>query len=468
MPPPAFQPCSHAAAHCAKLRNTGIALLLFAAAGCGGNSYSTDTRSERVQREQATYYREQAQQLFGSDLVRVEPLSRTSPQPSYEDFVQMRRELDLRPIAAAAMPQSAPQRAAWAPAAGNDTSWLESDRPEPADRTASSSRSASRADSRSLATSKSDGRAGPSPWERDPNFERQATPAPEGRREPLAASSLERRPDASMNAGKSAMAEMREPMPEAPLAASAPRSGAREAAAPVAASSPAAVPANQGWSIVLAVFRGDDHGEQARIALGRIQSEGGLPQAFVQRAGLSSSVKYGRYTGPEDPTAQADLNRIQEMVINGTRLYGLTYLCPPPEAAVVRNEYDLRTVKKEFGKDALYTLQVGFYGREELDKMNAAEFKEVRAAAEQAVVNLRKEGEMAFFYHGPNRSVVTIGVFDANDFDPQKPGIETARLREARKRHPANLYNGQGYTGKVPGMREAKLVPSSLVAIPNK
>jgi hypothetical protein len=65
--------------------------------------------------------------------------------------------------------------------------------------------------------------------------------------------------------------------------------------------------------------------------------------------------------------------------------------------------------------------------------------------------------------------MVTVGVFGTSDFDPMSnPGFESMRLKEARRRHPLNLYNGAGYSYRAPGMRESKLLPSGLVAIPTK
>ena len=133
-----------------------------------------------------------------------------------------------------------------------------------------------------------------------------------------------------------------------------------------------------------------------------------------------------------------------------------------------KSDLDLRIAKRKYGKDALYTLQVGFYGREELNRLSPEDKKAIQVAAEQAAADLRRDGELAFYYHGAHRSVVTVGVFGADDFDPMNPAAESRRLSETRRRHPLNLYNGQGYTGKTPGMREAKLVPSALVAVPER
>ncbi len=208
------------------------------------------------------------------------------------------------------------------------------------------------------------------------------------------------------------------------------------------------------WTIALGVFRGDTHFEDAGKALVRVKREGGLPDAFLQRRGPSTLIAYGRYTGPNDAEAQADLARIQGIQVNGAPAFSGAYLCPPYQGQLTAQlgEYDLRRAKTALGAKALYTLQIGWYGREDLPKASEADLKDARKAAEEAAQNLRREGELAFFFHGPNRSMVTVGVFDSTDFDPvQQPGIESARLRDLRKRHPLNLYNGAGYSYKAPG-----------------
>ena len=225
------------------------------------------------------------------------------------------------------------------------------------------------------------------------------------------------------------------------------------------------------WAIVLGVFRGENHQQDAAAALARVQREGGLPDAYAQRRGPSTLLAYGQYAGPTDARPQSDLQRVQELKNQDGPLYPGAYLCPPyqAQAGTRMGEYDLRRAKQQYGSTALYTLQVGWYGREELNRATEADLKDARKAAEEAATRLRNEGELAFYYHGPNRSMVTIGVFGTDDFDPSnRPGFESARLRDSRKRHPLNLYNGAGYSYKSPGMREAKLLSSGLVAIPSK
>ena len=225
------------------------------------------------------------------------------------------------------------------------------------------------------------------------------------------------------------------------------------------------------WTIALGVFRGDNNQQEAADALGRIRREGRLPGAYLQRRGAATLIAYGRYTGPSDPKAQADLEQVQSVRVNGSQAYPTAYLCPPyqMQATSRLGEYDLRRARQLYGDAAMYTLQVGWYGREELQRATEADLKDSRVAAEEAAARLRAEGELAFYYHGPNRSMVTVGVFDSTDFDPvNNPGFESARLRETRRRRPLNLYNGAGYSYKTAGMRDSKLLSSGLVKIPSK
>ena len=101
------------------------------------------------------------------------------------------------------------------------------------------------------------------------------------------------------------------------------------------------------------------------------------------------------------------------------------------------------------------------------------EMAEFRKHAELAVTTLRREGEQAFYYHGPTGSMVTVGLFGQDDFDPQAAGVESPMLKQVRKRYPYNLLNGQGMKENVKvqleggGAGEAtRMQPSSLVEVP--
>jgi len=223
----------------------------------------------------------------------------------------------------------------------------------------------------------------------------------------------------------------------------------------------------QTWAIVLAVVSGAD--DLVPRALGQIRSMG-LPQAYAERrSDRGTAILYGRYDGPDDRAAQDDLARIRGLVVDGGAPFAHAFLAPP-EVGIGGSvpQYDLRGVRAAFGPDALYTLQVGAYGRSDLKRPSPDELAEFRRLAEEAVVKLRREGERAFYFHGPNMSMVTVGVFGPDDHDPTNPLAESPELAETRRRFPNNLLNGKGVYQTVKttqGPRQV-LQRSRLVGIP--
>jgi hypothetical protein len=223
------------------------------------------------------------------------------------------------------------------------------------------------------------------------------------------------------------------------------------------------------WSVLVAIFRGEKQAEEAAKTLTEFRAGGMLPEAYIQERGEATCIVVGSFTGPEDPNAQAELKRVQEIEVNRERPYAGSYLAPPVQADLKGSipEYNLSQARVIFGKKAVQTLQVGVYGREDIDRPTQEDLKECRKAAEDAVVKLRREGEQAYYHHGPRRSMVCVGVFDLTDFDPQVPTYKSSRLRETQRRFPYNLYNGQAIRIKRPG-QAATIQPSNLVAIPEQ
>lgn len=244
-----------------------------------------------------------------------------------------------------------------------------------------------------------------------------------------------------------------------------------EQAAPTAAAI-AQAEASTKWSIVIAAFRGEQAEAQAQQALATVE-QAGIRGAYLERRGQAIALAYGRYNEVNDPLGKQALVALQAIEIDGQRPFARAVLAPPSPELLQGSipEYSLRTVKQQFGPDALYTLQIGIYGRSDRTPPEAAELAQYRQAAERAVYDLRREGEQAFYYHAPTRSMVTIGVYGPEDHDPMAPGLESETLSSARLRHPNNLLNGQGIRERVQGKPENdpdawRLQPSSLVGVP--
>lgn len=236
-----------------------------------------------------------------------------------------------------------------------------------------------------------------------------------------------------------------------------------------------ATPTAGAWTIVIAAHRGQTQDALARQTLERVRSFGQLPEAYLERRGEATVLAFGRYTGPGDPRAQADLERIKSIQIDGQRPFAGAVLAPPEDIiGGTIPEYDLRNAKTLHGGWALYTLQVGVYSREGGKPPTPQELAEFRKAAEQAAAQLRREGQQAFYYHGPHRSMVTIGLFGKDDYsiDPDDSTVtESFALQRLKREFPYNLLNGRGIRQRVKGRPENdpnayEMQPSFLVAVP--
>jgi len=237
------------------------------------------------------------------------------------------------------------------------------------------------------------------------------------------------------------------------------------------------------WSIVLASFRGDQQQQSAREMLARISDQKELAGAFVETrgGGRATVVAVGKFADPSAPEALAKLERVRAVEVAEKKPFVGAFLAPPGELTDLgqRPEFNLARAKEQFGARAEYTLQVAAYGRKDiLDKEKRdpteAELKEARRLAEEAVATLRKEGELAFFYHGRRYSSVTIGVWSDRDFatrpaagSEQRPRGENPELTALRQRFPHNLYNGEGV--KVTTRKDGEaLQTSTIVRIPER
>ena len=87
-----------------------------------------------------------------------------------------------------------------------------------------------------------------------------------------------------------------------------------------------------------------------------------------------------------------------------------------------------------------------------------------REYAEQAVRTLREEGHEAYYYHGPFRSIITIGVFTYDQAFVSAGNVDTyaPHIRDLQKVFPFNLGNGstinQKENGKDIGEQKSSLI----------
>ena len=200
---------------------------------------------------------------------------------------------------------------------------------------------------------------------------------------------------------------------------------------------------DQDWTIGLKTFSGEDASARAHAEVDRLRGQAALRDAFVLDRGQRAIVCVGSHPSPSTAEALAELKRVRAVTIAGEQPFEHAFFIPPTGEVV--DDLDLRRAPKTFGPSAVYTLQVGAYGRADGKPPTEKDIAEARAKAEQAARELRQQGELAFYYHGPSMSMVTVGVFAHSDID-QGFSYELQQLKE---RFPYNLLNGQGVSQTV-------------------
>ncbi len=226
------------------------------------------------------------------------------------------------------------------------------------------------------------------------------------------------------------------------------------------------------WVIVLATVK-EGSAEGAAAALDFAKNKVGLSDAYITRRGATTVVAVGAFDDLNDEAALKAMQRVRTAAVDGVQPFVGAFLSPPVLRGTAGSmpDLDLRNAKSTFGEDrAQVTLQVGIYCRMDDRKPTAAELAEFRKAAEAAAIELRRGGELAFYYHGPERSTVTVGLFTQKDLNDGTGG-ESDELREARQKHPSALVNGMGLRQSeiVPGSKKkGDLQKSFLVTVPKK
>lgn len=214
-----------------------------------------------------------------------------------------------------------------------------------------------------------------------------------------------------------------------------------------------------GWCIVLATVQGEGALERAESIAAQLQTVEGLESAFAEERRSGAVVAMGSYSGPDDPDAKKDLARVRSLAVGERAMFPRSFIAPRADTAGAKGsmpELNLARAKELF-PGAAYTLQVAVY--------ESPDRSEAMRAAERAALALRSDGDLAFYYHGPSRSVVTVGAFAPRDFDAAT-GEQSPELLELRKKHPYNLYNGQAIKERFGSQSKSRLQSSALVEIP--
>ncbi len=230
----------------------------------------------------------------------------------------------------------------------------------------------------------------------------------------------------------------------------------------------ASAPVSKDWTIVIAAYDKQKDAALAADSLAKLRGIPGLAQARLEDRGKSIAIAFGHYPGGDNPQARQDLERIRAINVGGKLAFAGAMLAPPSFQAQAGGipEFNLSHARAQFGDKAEYTLQIGVYCRLDDTPPTDRELAEFRAAAEKAVVELRHQGETAFYYHSPRRSMVTVGMFGTKDYDLRNPNLQSPAIAQLMKKYPYNLANGTGVKRRRAGSAEPTIDPSFVVAVP--
>ena len=200
------------------------------------------------------------------------------------------------------------------------------------------------------------------------------------------------------------------------------------------------------WTIVLATFPSEAGG---RAAAGNMMRQlqtlsPQLGELWVHSTGRGAMVASGRYKSAVDPDAQAALQRIKAIEIQGQPAFARAMLTRVKVRPVGPGTHplSLMSVRLRYPNlNPLYTLEVGIWGDFESGQLT---IKQIHARAEAQTRELRNRGFEAFFYHDDDKrmSMVTVGVFDSSAIDPRS-GMYGPALQSLMDKFPAHLVNGE-------------------------
>lgn len=207
----------------------------------------------------------------------------------------------------------------------------------------------------------------------------------------------------------------------------------------------------QGWAIQITEIQGSDRHDRARELTQRLRTEAQLDNIWIEDISNVAHVYHGRFASASDKGVRPALDKIQQIELDGEKVFEQAQLVPlVGEGRVIADPFDLRQFS------GYYSLQIGFY-----DEAAGSNFREY---AEQAVRTLREEGHEAYYYHGPFRSIITIGVFTYDQAFVSAGNVDTyaPHIRELQKAFPFNLGNGstinQKENGKDIGEQKSSLI----------
>lgn len=196
--------------------------------------------------------------------------------------------------------------------------------------------------------------------------------------------------------------------------------------------------ANRGYTVELATFTGDDAFSKVYRVITAARQHSQLADLWYASAGRQTKVYAGRFRERDGSEARATLREARDIRIDGRRLFDDPEVVAITSARTeVIDKHDLRSLSNR----GLYTLQIGYY--------DSAFGSDYRKAAEDRVEALREQDEEAYYYHGPNRSMILINTWTYGEAFMQvigRPDRYSNVVRSVQEQYPHNIPNGQPFT----------------------
>lgn len=196
------------------------------------------------------------------------------------------------------------------------------------------------------------------------------------------------------------------------------------------------------YSVLLKVFRGGEVGQQiaeAKRYKEQTEKHAGWRGLFVVHRDGQSLLYWGGYR----TMAAAEGNRGKARAYvtpAGVRVYAGAMIVPMPGKEAERPEWRLQDVGREYVFTVLLAI---FYDVPEAEYVGRREF------ALRYCEQLRREGEEAYYWHGPRQSIVTVGRFPASAVKLDRLDKTVAGIVETRSTGDRSKLVMYRYTGDV-------------------